>query len=68
VTHRLFKLVPQISITEDDLAGDIKSFCNVEGSELKRKFGLAQAECDGIINRVADEAHGKRRSIKDKMQ
>jgi len=68
VTHRLFKLVPQISITEGDLAGDIKSFCKVEGSELKRKFGLAQSECDGIINLVADEAHGKRRSIKDKMQ
>lgn len=67
-THRLLKLVPQISITEGDVASDIKSFCKIEGSELKWKFGLAQPECDGIINRVVDEAHGKRRSIKHRMQ
>lgn len=58
-TGRLFKGLPSVSIRSEDLLGDIKKFCNIEGDKIKNRFGLPDHEKEEIIQKVSYEAKGK---------
>lgn len=63
-TSKLFKGLPSVQIGSADLAGDIKTFCRIEGERIKNKFALSDSEKDEIVQKVSHEAKGRYSLIK----
>ncbi|KAH0563181.1 hypothetical protein GP486_002248 [Trichoglossum hirsutum] len=55
-TSKLFKGLPSVLMGSADLAGDIETFCKIEGEKIKNKFALLDPEKDEIIQKVSHEA------------
>lgn len=57
-TDKLLKFVPQFSIGQAGLTRDIRRFCEIEGTKIRRKFDLADPEYENIVQNVAQRAQG----------